>query len=241
MFTLAVFILAVPSLTSAMHTPAESHERTVSVVVSVVMLALFALSLPGHPREQGPGSTVHAGHGHSPNRSPIAASKAIRPRRPVWLRRTASGRWPLAIGMLAVAGIGAAFVWSGSSPHSNRPWRPPASTRCSPVWSSWPSPATRWRTSSVSSLHGQEPDGLRRAGGAAVARADRAHHRAHRLPGGGVARAARLRSRLLAAASGCRDDGGTGRRVGDVRRGVALVQASGLDRVHLIATAFWWG
>ena len=32
MFTLAVFILAVPSLTSAMHTPAATHERMVSVI-----------------------------------------------------------------------------------------------------------------------------------------------------------------------------------------------------------------
>ncbi len=46
MFTLAVFILAVPSLTAALHTPAASHERTVSIVVSIIMLALFALSLP---------------------------------------------------------------------------------------------------------------------------------------------------------------------------------------------------
>ncbi|MFN8072893.1 MAG: calcium/proton exchanger [Mycobacterium sp.] len=109
MFTLAVFILAVPSLTSAMHTPAESHERTVSVVVSVVMLALFALSLPATLGSKAPDPTVHAGHGHSPNRSPIAASKDSAQAASV---AAAHGQWPLAmaIGMLAVAGIGAAFV-----------------------------------------------------------------------------------------------------------------------------------
>jgi len=62
MFTLAVFILAVPSLTAAVHTPAESHERAVSVVVSVVMLALFALSLPATLGNRAPDPVAHAGH-----------------------------------------------------------------------------------------------------------------------------------------------------------------------------------
>lgn len=107
MFTLAVFILAVPSLTSAMHTPAESHERMVSVIVSVVMLALFLLSLPATLSRKGSGHAPH--EGHTRGSSPIAASpdsaKAAS-------RAAAHGEWPLAmaIGMLAVAGIGAAFV-----------------------------------------------------------------------------------------------------------------------------------
>ncbi len=94
MLTLAVFILAVPSLTSALHTPAESHERMVSVVVSIVMLVLFALSLP---------ATLSA------RRDPIAASpdsaKAAS-------AATAHGQWPLAmaIGMLTATAVGAAFV-----------------------------------------------------------------------------------------------------------------------------------
>ena len=106
MFTLAVFILAVPSLTSAMHTPAASHERIVSVVVSVVMLVLFALSLPATlGRREEPSTT----DGHSRAASPIAASadsaKAAS-------KAASHGEWPLAmaIGMLAAAGIGAAFV-----------------------------------------------------------------------------------------------------------------------------------
>jgi Ca2+:H+ antiporter len=104
MFTLAVFILAVPSLTASLHTPAASHERTVSVVVSVVMLALFVLSLPAtlgkrKPDEEGPARA----------RSPIAASPDSAQAASV---ATAHGEWPLAmaIGMLAAAGIGAAFV-----------------------------------------------------------------------------------------------------------------------------------
>lgn len=104
MLTLAVFILAVPTLTAALHTPAASHERMVSVVVSVVMLALFALSLPAtlaRGKSDG-GGTVHQ---HSPIAaspdSSAAASEA-----------TQHGEWPLAmaIGMLALTGLGAAFV-----------------------------------------------------------------------------------------------------------------------------------
>ena len=99
MFTLAVFILAVPSLTAALHTPAATHERTVSVVVSVIMLALFALSLPAtlaRSANQNHGSPIAA----NPD-SAAAASKAAM-----------HGEWPLAlaIGMLAATGVGAAFV-----------------------------------------------------------------------------------------------------------------------------------
>jgi Ca2+:H+ antiporter len=104
MFTLAVFILAIPSLTDALHTPAESHERAVSVVVSVVMLALFALSLPATlgTRDKDPVEHPRAS-------SPIVASPDSAKAASV---ATAHGEWPLvmAIGMLATAGVGAAFV-----------------------------------------------------------------------------------------------------------------------------------
>jgi len=106
MLTLAVFILAVPSLTASLHTPAATHERVVSVVVSIVMLALFALSLPAALARRAP-DPGHAGHSRSP--SPIvanpdstaAASKA-----------DSHGEWPLAmaIGMLAGTAVAAAFV-----------------------------------------------------------------------------------------------------------------------------------
>jgi Ca2+:H+ antiporter len=109
MFTLAVFILAVPSLTSAMHTPAESHERTVSVIVSVVMLVLFALSLPATLGNKKLDPAAPAGHGMTQGGSPIAANPDSVKARSV---AAAHGEWPLAmaIGMLAAAGIGAAFV-----------------------------------------------------------------------------------------------------------------------------------
>ena len=103
--SLAVFILAVPTLTSALHTPAESHERVVSVVVSIIMLALFALSLPAALARRAPGHDS----GQPGSRSPIAAS----PEGAAAASRVAAhGEWPLAmaIGMLAATGIGAAFV-----------------------------------------------------------------------------------------------------------------------------------
>jgi len=106
MFTLAVFILAIPSLTDALHTPAESHERAVSVVVSVVMLVLFALSLPATlgKRDKSPDPVEHPRASSPIVASPDSAKAAS--------LATAHGEWPLmmAIGMLAVAGVGAAFV-----------------------------------------------------------------------------------------------------------------------------------
>lgn len=105
MLTLAVFILAVPSLTSALHTPAESHERMVSVVVSIVMLVLFALSLPATLARRAPDDHP----GHQRGASPIAAS----PDSAAAASRVAvHGQWPLAmaIGMLAATAVGAAFV-----------------------------------------------------------------------------------------------------------------------------------
>ncbi|MGV0045275.1 calcium/proton exchanger [Mycobacterium colombiense] len=109
MFTLAVFILAVPSLTAAIHTPAQQHERAVSVVVSIVMLALFALSLPATLGNRAPGSALQAGDKCSRATSPIVASPDSAEAASA---ATAHGEWPLAmaIGMLALAGIGAAFA-----------------------------------------------------------------------------------------------------------------------------------
>jgi Ca2+:H+ antiporter len=105
MLTLAVFILAIPSLTSSLHTPAASHERVVSVVVSVVMLALFALSLPSALARRAPAE----GDGHPRSASPIVAS----PESAAAASKVAAhGEWPLkmAIGMLAATAVGAAFV-----------------------------------------------------------------------------------------------------------------------------------
>jgi Ca2+:H+ antiporter len=85
---LSVSAMAIPSLAHWLHTPAEPHEKTFSVIVSVLLLALFALSLPFSLRR--------------------VSSDDVRqddePREPP--------RWPLslAIGLLAAAGVAAAFV-----------------------------------------------------------------------------------------------------------------------------------
>ena len=84
---LSVTAMAIPSLAHFVHTPAAAHEKTFSVIVSVILLGLFALSLPfSLRREAGADAGEPAGH--------------------------EAPRWPvgLAIGMLAAAGVLAAFV-----------------------------------------------------------------------------------------------------------------------------------
>jgi Ca2+:H+ antiporter len=83
---LAVFALAVPSLTSSLHTPAAGHERALSVIVAIVLLVSFALLL------------VHT----------LMQERANRPA----TREVHEGGWPLwlALTVLAVTGILAALV-----------------------------------------------------------------------------------------------------------------------------------
>jgi Ca2+:H+ antiporter len=83
---LSVSAMAIPSFAQWLHTPAEGHETTFSVIVSILLLGLFALSLPFSLR-RGAGDTREPTHAEPP-------------------------RWPLpvAIGLLAGAGLVAAFV-----------------------------------------------------------------------------------------------------------------------------------
>ena len=85
---LSVSAMAIPSLAHWLRTPASPHETTFSVIVSVLLLALFALSLPFSLRRS---STDDVGEADEPPEAP---------RWPVWL----------AIGLLAAAGGAAAFV-----------------------------------------------------------------------------------------------------------------------------------
>jgi Ca2+:H+ antiporter len=90
LLVLAVMALLVPSLTASLHTPADGHEKALSVVVSVVLLALFALSLPAsirRDRTAEPAADAPAGHGGG-----------------------AEWSLPVALGMLAATGVGAALV-----------------------------------------------------------------------------------------------------------------------------------
>jgi Ca2+:H+ antiporter len=86
---LAVFALAVPSLTATLHTPAAGHERTLSVIVAIVLLVAFALLLLFTLTQERARRTT-------------APSPAARHQ----------GGWPLwlALSVLAVTGIAAALV-----------------------------------------------------------------------------------------------------------------------------------
>lgn len=84
----AVVALVLPSLAASLHTPAAGHERTLSILVSIVLLALFVLTLPASlKRNSSTGMASQGAHHEAP-------------------------RWPvgLAIAMLALAGVLAAFV-----------------------------------------------------------------------------------------------------------------------------------
>jgi len=87
---LSVTAMAIPSVAHWVHAPVEQHEKTFSVLVSVVLLFLFALSLPFSLRKEA-------------NTGDAEQSQAVHHEAP---------RWPiaLAVGLLAVAGAAAAFV-----------------------------------------------------------------------------------------------------------------------------------
>jgi Ca2+:H+ antiporter len=87
MMLLAVAAMLVPSLAHALHTPAAEHERSLSVIAAVILLAVFACSVPASIRRSADESAATHEASHE-------------------------GRWPvaLAIGMLAATGILAALV-----------------------------------------------------------------------------------------------------------------------------------
>lgn len=84
---LSVMALAIPSLAHWIHSAAAPHERSFSVIVSIVLLILFLLYLPASLKHNKNGETVA-----------VEAAKAAR--WPIWL----------AIVLLAAASLFAAFV-----------------------------------------------------------------------------------------------------------------------------------
>lgn len=88
MLVLSVAVLLVPSLTHALHTPAAGHEKALSMTAAVVLLVLFVVSLPASLKRAGGEQAPAEGEDHGAAEWPLA----------------------LAIGVLAVSGVGAAFV-----------------------------------------------------------------------------------------------------------------------------------
>ena len=92
---LGVAALAIPSLTASLHTPAAGHEEALSTIVAIALLIVFGLSLPAALQKQ-PGT---------PGADGAKASKAA-------AHASHTDLWPMsfAVGMLAISGVGAAFV-----------------------------------------------------------------------------------------------------------------------------------
>lgn len=101
LLVLSVGILIIPTITARLSLPAAAHERALSDVAAVVLLAVFALAIPASLRR--------AEAGQDPGQPVGQAADEGR----------AGTRWPLwlAIGMLAVAGVAAALVsdWFANS------------------------------------------------------------------------------------------------------------------------------
>ena len=90
---LSVASMLIPSLASYVHSPAAGHEAGLSRVTAVVLLAVFALSIPASLRR---------------DLEPTAAEEMAEVKKEL----DAGNRWPLwlAVSMLAVTGLGAAYV-----------------------------------------------------------------------------------------------------------------------------------
>src|SRR3954469_25413214 len=56
LLVLSVFAWLIPSLTSALHTPASGHEEGLSIITAVLLLVLFGLSIPASIAREGAGA-----------------------------------------------------------------------------------------------------------------------------------------------------------------------------------------
>jgi len=118
---LATAALVLPGLGAYTHSPAEGHEKALSIAVAIVLLVIFALSLPASLRRQhhevaavaAPGVAVDAAD--LPPDEQQAALEEVGAAVQEAGREDAEhheGHWPLwlSITLLAVAGAAAAFV-----------------------------------------------------------------------------------------------------------------------------------
>jgi Ca2+:H+ antiporter len=105
LMVLSVAAMVVPSLAHYVHTPAAAHEKSLSLIVSVVLLVLFALTLPASLRRSTSAEGTGAGGGEAAGGERAVGAGAAEmeheaPRWPVWL----------AVGLLALAAVLSAFV-----------------------------------------------------------------------------------------------------------------------------------
>jgi len=88
LMVLSVSAMVVPSIAHFIHSPVEAHEQAFSLLVALVLLAVFLLSLPASLRRGQTALSEQVGGHHEAPRWPIA----------------------LSVGLLAIAGALAAFV-----------------------------------------------------------------------------------------------------------------------------------
>jgi Ca2+:H+ antiporter len=94
LLVLSIAAWLIPSLTAALHTPAADHEKALSVITSILLLVLFALSIPASIAR-----TDDEGTAADPADAAAAEAEHVT-------------QWPLwfAVVVLAVAAVAAAFV-----------------------------------------------------------------------------------------------------------------------------------
>jgi len=128
LMALSVAALLIPSLTASLGsaaTKAATHERSLSIVVSVLLLCLFVASLPaslkrtkvaheGPAGEAVPAGSETSGEPDEPEAGKPEAGKpeAGKPEAHAGEEQENEHAWPLglALAMLAITGLGAAFV-----------------------------------------------------------------------------------------------------------------------------------
>ncbi|HEV2347164.1 MAG TPA: calcium/proton exchanger [Actinocrinis sp.] len=101
---LSVAAMLVPSLASYIHAAAATHEVGLSRITAVVLLVVFALSIPASLRREEPDGAGAL--------EPTAIEQAAEAKAQEAAEHGAGNHWPLAlaVSMLAVAGVLAAYV-----------------------------------------------------------------------------------------------------------------------------------
>jgi Ca2+:H+ antiporter len=111
LLVLSVFAWLIPSLTAALHTPAEGHEYALSVVTAVLLLVLFGLSLPASvEKDSVENDSVDKDGAAKDGAAKDGAAKDGADAAAAEVEHVA--QWPLslAVVVLLVAAVGAALV-----------------------------------------------------------------------------------------------------------------------------------